>query len=150
MKSIRHSRSFEIDRPIEMVFPMFTPEGEKLWVPGWDYENVMESNKLAEDYVFLTKSHDHARKDAIWIVKRYDPQLHIVQFYKVEPEEKIDIVTVKCTEAEPDRTRVTVIYKYMALSSTGERFVSEFSESAYERYISEWHELLSGYFEASR
>ena len=44
---------------------------------------------------FLTKNHDHGTTDAIWIVKKYDPKSHFVQFYKIEPEYKIGVVTVK-------------------------------------------------------
>jgi hypothetical protein len=31
---------------IEILFPLFSAEGEKLWVPGWDYENVMGTREL--------------------------------------------------------------------------------------------------------
>ena len=148
MKSISHTKAFEMAIPIADLFPLFSPEGEKHWVPGWDYENVMGTTELSEDYVFLTKSHDHGTKDAIWIVKRYDPKLHIVQFYKVEPEDKIGLVTVRCTELEAERTKVQVTYKYVALSATAEVFVSAFSENAYEEFIGEWQTLLSNYFES--
>lgn len=130
------------------LFPLFSPEGEKYWVPSWDYENVMGTTELSEDYVFLTKTHDHGTTDAIWVVKKYDPQSHLVQFYKIEPEDKIAVVTVKFTELEAERTKVQVTYKYMALSATGEMFISEFSESAYEEFIGEWQTLLSNYFES--
>ena len=80
MKTISHTKSFEMPRPIAELFPLFSPEGEKYWVPGWDYENVMGTPELSEDYVFLTKTHDHATTNAIWIVKKYDPESHTVQF----------------------------------------------------------------------
>ena len=148
MKSVSHTKAFEMAIPIAHLFPLFSPEGEKHWVPGWDYENVMGTTELSEDYVFLTKSHDHGTKDAIWIVKRYDPKLHFVQFYKVEPEDKIGLVTVRCAELEAERTKVQVTYKYVALSATAEVFVSAFSENAYEEFIGEWQTLLSNYFES--
>lgn len=148
MKSISHTKSFEMTVSIVELFPLFSPEGEKYWVPSWDYENVMGTTELSEDFVFLTKTHDHGTTDAIWVVKKYDPQSHLVQFYKIEPEDKIAVVTVKCTELEAERTKVQVTYKYMALSATGEMFISEFSESAYEEFIGEWQTLLSNYFES--
>lgn len=67
-----------MDIPITELFPLFRPEGEKHWVPGWDYENVMEKTELSEDYVFLTKTHDHGTSDAICIVKKYDPKSNFV------------------------------------------------------------------------
>jgi hypothetical protein len=69
-----------------------------------------------------------------------------VQFYKIEPEDKIGVVTVKCSELEAERTKVKVTYKYIPLSPTGENFVSEFNESVYEKFIDEWQTLLSNYF----
>ena len=39
MRTVQHTKSLEIAKTIEELFPMFTPEGEKLWVPDWDYEN---------------------------------------------------------------------------------------------------------------
>lgn len=148
MKSISHTKAFEMALPIAELFPLFSPEGEKYWVPGWDYENVMGTTELFEDYVFLTKTHDHGATAAIWVVKRYDPGKHFVQFYKIEPEDKIGVVTVKCTELEPERTKIEVTYKYIALSAAAEKFVSEFSARAYQEFIGEWQTLLSNYFQS--
>jgi len=148
MKSARHTKTFEMSVPIEELFPLFSPEGEKHWVPGWDYKNVMGTTELSEDYVFLTKTHDHGTTEAIWIVKKYDPGLHFVQFYKIEPGDKIGVVTVECLELEAEKTKVQVTYEYTALSATGEKFISEFSDSAYQAFIGEWQTLLLSYFES--
>ena len=148
MKSITHSRAFEMLVPVAELFRLFSPEGEKSWVPGWDYENVMGMTELSEDYVFLTRKHDHGTRDAIWIIKKYDPKSHVVQYYKIEPDEKIGVVTVECMELEAERTKVQVTYKYLALSATGEKFVSEFSEDVYDKFIGEWQKLLLNYFES--
>lgn len=147
MKSVIYTKSFELDVPIDELFPLFSPEGEKLWVPGWDYKNIMETTELSADYVFLTKNHDHGTTDAIWIVKAYDPGSYLVQFYKIEPEHKLGIVTVKCSTLKASKTKIQVTYKYIALSTAGEAFVLGFSESDYEKYIDEWQKLLSNYFE---
>ena len=147
MKTIRHTKLVQISASIEELFPLFTPEGEKLWVPGWDYENVMGTTELSEDYLFTTRTHDHGTTDAIWIVKKFDPKAYFVQYYKIEPEDKIGIVTVACTELEYEGTKVQVAYKYMALSVVGEQFISEFNEDAYEEFINEWQTLLRNYFD---
>jgi hypothetical protein len=73
VKSISYTKSFEIKISIANLFPLFSPEGEKQWVPGWDYENVM--------------------------------------------------------------------------GISGEMFVSEFSESVYNKFIGEWQKLLSKYIQ---
>lgn len=148
MKSVTHTKAFEMAQPVEEMFPLFTPEGEKLWVPDWDYKNLMGTTELHENYVFITKTHDHGMTDAIWIVKKYDPESHFVQYYKMEPEDKIGVVTVECTEIEDKKTKIQVTYKYVALSSAGEKFISEFDDSAYENFIGEWQKLLTNYFQS--
>ena len=149
MKSISHTKSFTLDFPISKLFPLFSPEGEKLWVPGWDYKNVMGKTDLCEDYIFLTKTHDHVSSDAIWIVKAYNPESHFVQYYKIEPEYKVGVVTVQCAELGPAKTKVQVTYKYQALSKTGEEFIAGFSEKVYEEFIGEWQRLLTNYIQSN-
>ena len=149
MKLISHTKAFEMAIPIEDLFPLFSPEVEKYWVPGWDYENVMGTTELSEDYVFLTKTHDHATADALWIVKKYEPDSHLVQFYKIESQDKIGVITVKCSQKGSDATDVQVTYKYIALSETGETFIKTLDEAAYEDFIAHWQQLLQKYFDAS-
>ena len=149
MKTISHTKTFKMPVPVKDLFPLFSPEGETYWVPGWNYENVMGTTELSEDYVFLTKSHDHATSDALWIVKKFDLKRYLVQFYKIEPHEKIGVVTVKCSEQGSDNTEVQVTYKYMALSEAGESFIDGFNENTYEEFIAEWQQLLLKYFDSS-
>jgi len=147
MSTVKHTASFEIAQPAATLFPLFSAEGEKLWVPGWDYENVMGGTNLHEDYVFVTKSHDHAASGAIWLIKKYQPKVHLVQLYKVEPGEKIGIVEVQCFEQAESRTKVRVTYEYIGLSESGNGFISRFTAVEYGEFISEWKSLLVKYFE---
>jgi len=136
-----------MNRKAETLFPLFSPEGERLWVPGWEYENIMGTTTLHEDYVFLTKSHDHSAGAAVWIVKDYDSEAYHVQYYKIEPEEKVGIVTVICTPLDESSTRVDVTYTYIGLSERGNRFIENFTKEDYEDFIKEWQCLLEKYFQ---
>ena len=147
MSTIKHTASFEINEPAKELFPLFSAEGEKLWVPGWDYESILDGTELHEDYVFVTKSHDHAAADAIWVVKRYQPENYLVQFYKLEPDVKIGVIEVICFEQNESRTKVQVSYEYIGLSRAGNEFVSGFTSSEYKKFIDEWKTLLVKYFE---
>ncbi len=149
MSTIKHTEKFNVNQPIEILFPLFSAEGEKLWVPGWDYENIMGSTDLHEDYVFITKNHDHASTDAIWLVKKYQPRHYLVQFYKVEPEDKVGIITVQCTKINDSQTQVEVRYEYIGLSRKGDEFIERFTSFQYKEFISEWSKLLDRYFEST-
>ena len=150
MATVKHTTSIEIQEPVEELFPLFSAEGEKLWVPGWDYENVMGSTELREDYVFVTKSHDHAASDAVWAVKRYEPEHYLVQFYEVEPGEKLGVIEVQCSAVNECLTKVKVTYEYIGLSSAGNEFGAGFSVAVYEAFIGEWNALLLDYFKSKR
>lgn len=148
MNSVKHSEKFSIDQPIELLFPLFSPEGEKLWVPGWDFENIMGSNDLHEDYIFLTKNHDHPKTETIWLLKRFEPELHFIQLYKIDPEEKVGIVTVECTRINDNLVEVEVTYEYKGLSDKGNAFIDDFTSAHYKKYIGKWKNLLDSYFQS--
>jgi len=150
MSKVKHTASFELDQPVKGLFPLFSAEGERSWVPGWNYDNIMGGTDPHEDYVFVTRSHDHAASDAVWLVKRYEPEEYLVQFYKVEPGEKVGVIEVKCHERGDSRTVVQVTYEYIGLSARGNEFVEGFSWSAYKVFIAEWKALLVKYFENKR
>ena len=81
-RQVKHTHTFTLSQPAAILFPLFSPEGETDWVPGWAYENTMGSTDLHEDDIFLTQSHDHASSKAIWLVKRYEPHYFFVEFYR--------------------------------------------------------------------
>ena len=144
---VSHSEQFLLERDIASVFPLFSPEGEKLWAPGWDYTNLLGSKDLQRDDVFLTDSHDHKSTNAIWIVSDYDPVKHYVSYYKVEPGEKVGKVIVECFKQTDTSTLVRVTYRYTGLSDSGNQFVSSFTKEVYKEFMSEWRSLLLLYFE---
>jgi hypothetical protein len=146
MRKVQHTETFEIAQPIQELFHLFSAEGEKKWVPGWTYKNIMSSTELHEDYIFITKSHDHATTDAIWIVKKYEPENYRVQFYKVEPGDKIGIIEVVCVQLTDTSTEVQVAYEYIGLSGKGDLFIKDFTASKYKEFIAEWKILLDTYF----
>ena len=149
MNQVEYTEDFRISEPVKILFPLFSAEGEKYWVPGWDYKNVMGTTDLHEDYIFLTESHDHATSDAIWLVKKHQPESYYVEFYRIEPEEKVGVISVKCSPISESETNVSVTYKYIALSESGREFVANFTNEEYKEFIGEWKQLLDKYFNAS-
>lgn len=178
MATEKRQTSFKMNRSAEELFPLFSAEGEKHWVPGWDYENVMGGAiDLHEDYVFLTAGHhrteqhendqhgagyhgsghhsstlhnldQHAVPKTIWLVKRHEPSDYFVQYYRVEPGDKVGIVTVHCKPITKESTEVEVGYEYIGLSDKGDDFVAGYTAEAHEEFIHHWPKLLEHYFEA--
>lgn len=165
MSTVKREASFKMHHPAEALFPLFSAEGEKDWVPGWDYENVMGgATDLHEDYVFLTAGHnkpehdeahahghhssgDQAKDKTIWLVKKHDPSNFFVQFYRVEPGDKVAIISVQCKAYHEDVTEVTVAYEYIGMSKKGNDFVDHYTAEAHDEFIHHWHMHLTHYFE---
>lgn len=143
---VSRSDEFLLEKDIATVFPLFTPEGEKLWAPGWTYTNLMGAAELKPDDVFLTDTHDHKSTQAIWIVLDYDTGKHYVSYYKIEPEQKVGKITVQCFEQSPSVTLVRVTYQYIGLSEFGNQFVAGFTKEAFAEFIDAWRSLLRDYF----
>jgi hypothetical protein len=56
--------------PVETVFEMFTPEGERAWAAGWDPRPIHPPDETgARDAVFST---EHGGRDAVWTVTELD------------------------------------------------------------------------------
>lgn len=83
-------------------------------------------------------------------LQRHEPEIYLVQFYKVEPFERVGVIEVRCFELDESRTRVQVTYEYIGLSEAGDRFVSGFTSSDYSAFMAEWKTLLVKYFETKR
>ncbi len=86
----------------------------------------------------------------IWLVKRYEPESYFVQFYKVEPGDKVGIITVQCTKINKCLTNVEVSYEYIGLTEKGNQFIEGFTSTEYEAFIREWNNLLVSYFGSKR
>ena len=109
----------------------------------------MGTDEVHEDDLFLTRSHDHAASDAIWIVKQFAPERFQVQYYKVEPGEKVGLIEVVCVPSASSSTVVRVTYRYSGLSESGNRFVEQFTRKEYDAFIGEWKRLIDSYLAAT-
>ena len=129
------ARSFHLDAPLAKVFPLFTPIGERSWVPGW--EPTILSGCEERGTVFRT--HAHGTPDTTWIVTEYRPLAGVVSYARLAQDSNIGLVDVICTEARSGGTNVNVRYTLTSLCESGQEFVNGFlSEDHYAKMIEEW------------
>ena len=63
--------NLSIRAPIQTVFELFSPLGERAWVPGWNPELLHPSNvSWGQGQIFRTREETG---EAIWIVTRPRP-----------------------------------------------------------------------------
>ncbi len=146
-KPVRVKRSYTqtLTGAPDAVFPLLCPVREVEWVKGWDPRLVIsESGLVEEDCVFVMPDQP---ADSVWIVTRWDPEAHEVEFVKVTPGlavGRIHITLVGAGTGE-ESTMAEVSHEYTALSEAGEEFVGRFTQAHYEAFMKEWEMELNDF-----
>lgn len=128
------------------VFPLFSPEGEKLWVPGWDPEFLDPPEPGWErGQIFRTREETG---EAVWIVTRLDRAEHRAEYHRVEPGRYVARVTVDCRPLPDRRTEASIGYSYVGLSESGNREIAAMTEHAYDAKLSRWTDWIARHLAA--
>ncbi len=132
----------QFDAPIATVFPLFTPEGERVWAKGWDPEILYPRDReLDEGLVFRTQD----GVEHVWTVVRYDPAVYSIAYNVVASGMLVRRIAVRCRPAGPSRTEVEVTDSYIGLSEQGNGFVERLTEAAYAAKMAHWKQAIGGY-----
>ena len=142
----KQTGSFTIHQPVENVFPLFSAEGEKLWIPGWHYVNPLGGIEMYEGYFFILPAHGHLKNNTVFIVKTYDKEEHLLELYRIDHDEKILLYYIKCDSLSETSTKVTLSVDYTAISESGAEFVNRYDEAHHVKFTSSWEKMLNEYF----
>ena len=119
------SHEISVTLPVDEAFPLFTPKGEERWVPGWRPNYVWPvSGETCKDMIFTTGSGDEA---TVWTCLTWVPGQHRVRYLRTTPGSRVAFVEVNCRADGEWTTRVTVSYRYVALSGSGAAFIDVIS-----------------------
>jgi len=137
---VKRTGSLSLPATRERVFPLFTPEGERMWVPGWQPQYLHPDRPSNEaGAVFRT---NHGGEETIWLVIRYAPDEGIATYGRFTPGSRLGTVHVECAEESPSDTRVTVTYELTALSEGGTEVLQALTAEAYASMLDHWRELI--------
>ncbi len=140
MMHVTRTGSIRIPAARDSVFPFFTAEGERAWVPGWDPQYLHPGHPSNEvGTVFRT---NHGGEETLWLVIRYEPGDGIATYGRFTPGSRLGTVHVECAEESPSETRVTVTYELTALSEAGARVLQAMTADAYRAMLDEWRDLI--------
>jgi hypothetical protein len=113
---------------------LFTPEGERDWVAGWDPAYPAGAD-LAPGLVFETDNHG-AR--TTWVVTQCAPRQ--MAYSRVVQGENAGTVAVRC-EPEGEGTVAHVAYRLTALAPEAAERLADF-EAAYPDFMAEWEAMI--------
>ena len=134
---------FAVAGPIEAVFDLFSPLGERLWVPDWNPELLYPSGvSWACGQIFRT--HEEAG-DAVWVVTMLTHESHEVEYHRVEPYRYVARVRVKCTAPAHQVTEVSTSYGFIGLTAEGNDTIGVMTAASYAEKMKRWERGISQY-----
>ena len=147
-KSVRLIGRISLNGSIEDVFPLFSPQGEKLWVPDWNPELLHPpATDWAEGLIFRT---EEEMGEAIWVVARLDLVEHEVEYYRVEPGRYVARIVVSCSPLADQLTEAATSYEFIGLSKKGNAEISGMTQEIYAQKMGRWGEWINEYLALRR
>jgi hypothetical protein len=138
--------TLRVAAPPAEAFRYFTPDGERLWVPGWEPEYLHPlDGALGEGLTFRTR---HGGEETLWMVSRCaDP--YEVDYVRVTPRSRIGIVSVRLTAVGAAGSDVAVAYRLTALSPSAGATLDAFA-AAFPEYLSSWERSINALIDVGR
>jgi hypothetical protein len=137
---VEHSGRIRIDRPLADAFALFTPEGERRWVPGWDPEYLYPPDgTAAPGLTFRTRVDGETTE---WLVARFDAAGGEAEYVRITAGSRLGTVSIRCERAGPVETHVWVTYRLTAVSPEGNAAVAAFDATAFSGMLARWEEAI--------
>jgi len=142
--AVTRAGHLQFPAPVDKVFPLFTPQGERHWAPGWDPEILYPKHaEVAAGMVFRTQE----GVEHVWTVTRYEPAAHTVAYNVVAHGVLVRQIEVRCRAADANRSEVSVTDSYVGLSPEGNAMVEKIDEAAYAKKMERWQRAIGAYLE---
>ena len=133
---IERTGRFRIALPLAQAMAFLSPEGEKLWVPGWQpvYQHPAGTPSDAPHTVFTT---DHNGEHTIWMVLQYSAGQGVAEYLRLTPSSRVGTVSVAGTERDGG-TDIAVTYRLTSLTRAGHDTLAALTDDAYGRMLQDW------------
>jgi hypothetical protein len=143
--SIELTGALTVALPVDEAFEMFSPEGEKLWVPGWAPEVLYPAgDEWTQGQIFRTQEE---RGAGVWVISALDRASHAVEYFRIESNRYVARVRVRCVAAGASRTRAEVSYLFVGLTPEGNHDIGEMTVEAYGEKMERWQRLIEEYLD---
>jgi hypothetical protein len=137
---VERSGSLTIELPRGHVFPLFSPEGERAWIEGWDPEYLHPPHPSDAAGTIFRTTHDGEK--TLWLILHYDPHHALAEYARFTAGSRLGTVRVQCAEEAQDTTHVAVTYSLTALTPAGNKVLSALTPASYKRMLGDWHSAI--------
>lgn len=130
---IKRQGYFLLDLPAERAFHLFTAEGERSWVPGWN-PDILSDLPQQRGLVFLT---GEGKEFTIWTVLETDSDAMRLSYSRVTQASRAALVEVKLIP-DGEGCRIEVGYDITALSPDAAHSLDAYSEDKFQQMMIDW------------
>ena len=136
---IDRSGEFVLPLPLGHAFPLFSPEGERAWIPTWDPEYLHPDHPsnapgtLFEPPMAAKKRFGCADLQSERSHRAVRPLL---------PASRVGTVQAHCHEEAPARTRVSVSYSLTAITPAGNAVLAALTPEKYAM-LHDWQDAIT-------
>ena len=128
--------------PLDHALELFTPLGERCWVPGWDPSFHYPADGAARaGAVFSTRGEDG--RETLWVIVDWQPEHHRIRYSRVTPGRRAGTVEVVCAAGRTGASVAFVTYELTALSEEGEAELAAWTADWYAGYLREWEGAIA-------
>lgn len=117
----------------------FTPEGERMWVPGWEPAYATGQASESPGTVFTTVVDG---VETIWVIIGIDRVAGRAAYARITPGHHAGTVRVRCSEAPSGRTVARVDYDMSPLSEDP-GVLDHFAQPEFGRMLRGWSVLIA-------
>jgi hypothetical protein len=142
-QQVSRTGGFELSCSADNAFPLFSPEGERLWIKEWDPRPIYPGTiEFKPDVVFRQGK---GAEDAVWTVVDIDWETHRAEYVRTAPLSHTAHIVVRIDAIAAERCHVTVRYVVTAFAEYSCSLLEAFSEDAYDAKMRNWGKLIGEY-----
>ncbi len=142
-KRVQLEGKVRVALPPAEAFRLFTPSGERGWVPGWEPKFPCPGAPDTEPGTVFTTYHDG--RGSVWAVVRCQTG-RAIQYATVTPGQRAGLVTVTC-QASAMGTEATVRYDLTALRPDANSQLDHFATN-FASFLGHWERAIAAAAEA--
>jgi hypothetical protein len=139
---VERSGVLRLNLPFAQALALLTPEGERLWVEGWEPEYLhprQPANPPSAGTTFRTR---HGGEETLWLVLAFDAAAGVVDYVRVTPGSRIGTVTVRARASGAGSSEAEITYRMTALSPEGNRKLQEMTPEGFLAMLDGWEAAI--------
>lgn len=145
--SVTFRGCLSVAAPLARTFPLFSPEGERSWVPGWNPELLYPHKaRWEQGQIFRTQEE---QGEAVWIITRLHWETHTVEYHRVEAGRFVARIDVRCCSTGESTSQVLTAYTFIGLCESGNREIATMTQAAYDEKMGRWAQWICAHLKES-